>query len=184
MAHDRTSQFWQAELRRVMHKKPAAPSVKARPMPVRPETLDHIPLERRVAMTIRDGIYQSDCARTRSLDKPRLRRNNESGRVRHRDGAKRGHAAMSEATRRRNYPPGFGAVPIELQTIDSKHHVATDCFPIYALFARELIDDTRVPLSRPSRRWRRHPPRSRQRERCLRSRRRDTQRRLDFELRI
>jgi hypothetical protein len=51
---------------------------------------------------------------------------------------------MSEATRRRNYPPGFGAVPIELQTIDSKHHVATDYFPIYALFARELINDTRA----------------------------------------
>jgi hypothetical protein len=60
----------QAELRRVMHKKPAAPSVKARPMPVRPETLGHIPLERRVAMTICDGIYPSDCARTLSLDKP------------------------------------------------------------------------------------------------------------------
>lgn len=40
MAHDRTSRFWgspaQAELRRVMHKKPATPSVKARPMPVGP----------------------------------------------------------------------------------------------------------------------------------------------------
>jgi hypothetical protein len=128
----------------VMHKKPAAPSVKARPMPVRPETLGHIPLERRVAMTICDGIYPSDCARTLSLDKPGLRRNNESSRAHHRDGAKRGYAAMSEATRRRNYPLGFGAVPIELQTIDSKHHVATDCFPIYALFARELIDDTRA----------------------------------------
>ena len=51
---------------------------------------------------------------------------------------------MSEATRRRNYPPGFGAVTIELQTIDSKHHVATDCFRSYALFARELIDETRA----------------------------------------
>jgi hypothetical protein len=43
---------------------------------------------------------------------------------------------MSEATRGRNYPPGFGAVPIERQTIYSKHHVAADCFPIYALFER------------------------------------------------
>lgn len=51
---------------------------------------------------------------------------------------------MSEASRRRNYPPGFGAVPIEVQTIDSKHHVATDCLPIYVLFAIELIDDTRA----------------------------------------
>jgi hypothetical protein len=53
-----------------MHKKPAAPSVKARPMPVRPETLDHIPLERRVAMTVQDGIYQSAArARGRSISR-------------------------------------------------------------------------------------------------------------------
>jgi hypothetical protein len=40
----------QAELRHVIRKKPAPPSIKARPMPVRPETLAPIPLERRVAI--------------------------------------------------------------------------------------------------------------------------------------
>jgi hypothetical protein len=139
MAHG-TSQFWaspaQAELRRVMPKKPAAPSVKARPMPVRPGTLGHIRLERRVAITIRDGIYLSDCACTPSLDKPGLR-----GRARW---CKTRGCPMSEATRRNNYPPGFGAVPIAIQRIDGKHHVAADSVPVCAPFARELIDDTRA----------------------------------------